>query len=614
MKLFPKLMLGALALTMWSCSSDEPNSNGSFESKGDFYANLTLNMGTRSTTTDPGTGNEPAQSNDGYEFGKDFENNVYDICVVLAEKATDGSYKYVTSAVSNAVADINSNAPVFVIQFESEKLAKQASKEVYVFAYCNADTQLQNWVGTLNEGDAFADKTGALTGDGGVQGTVSNPYNPITNSISEPKRFLMTNALPQNVTLPAYSVLSKQHTTRETAFNLGEVKVERVSCRFDFMQTTVQGQSEPNLYPVTEGISNQQIASIRLDGMALFNEAKEYYLLPHMSADSLYTTPVICGNETSNNYVMSPNADTKRTFMANPTSAAPSDLYYFPVSTLPNAYTYTPISAVANGIQDNENSVTNQPSWTHTGDYRIWRYATENTIPGIYGQRHALTTGVIFRGEIVPVTNAAAGTPAKTLADAMASKKTIYAFSQTTGGSNPQISVVLGTAMDVYKYSAYHNPSQIRAKFVDALRAGYFKLLDKDGKQIAVTASTTEDVIFAKETGVADVQGETTNNNALYAEQNNYDFIAYTPTDGHYYVYYYYYNRHNDNGLNTMGVMEFATVRNNIYKLKVDNIMRFGLPGDKPDKPDTPDETPDIYFKVSVKVLDWVVRVNNIIF
>ena len=162
--------------------------------------------------------------------------------------------------------------------------------------------------------------------------------------------------------------------------------------------------------------------------------------------------------------------------------------------------------------------------------------------------------------------------------------------------------------------SAYHNPSQIRAKFVDALRAGYFKLLDKDGKQIAVTASTTEDVIFAKETGVADVQGETTNNNALYAEQNNYDFIAYTPTDGHYYVYYYYYNRHNDNGLNTMGVMEFATVRNNIYKLKVDNIMRFGLPGDKPDKPDTPDETPDIYFKVSVKVLDWVVRVNNIIF
>ena len=60
--------------------------------------------------------------------------------------------------------------------------------------------------------------------------------------------------------------------------------------------------------------------------------------------------------------------------------------------------------------------------------------------------------------------------------------------------------------------------------------------------------------------------------------------------------------------------MEFATVRNNIYKLKVDMVSALGLPEDTPPDPWTPDENPQVYFKVSVKVLDWVVRKNSIKF
>ena len=87
-----------------------------------------------------------------------------------------------------------------------------------------------------------------------------------------------------------------------------------------------------------------------------------------------------------------------------------------------------------------------------------------------------------------------------------------------------------------------------------------------------------------------------------------------------YYVYYYYYNRHNDNANSgVMKPMEFSVVRNNVYKLAVDNIVKFGHPGDPdddddPEDPDDPDETPEAYFKVSVKVLPWVVRINNIEF
>lgn len=67
-----------------------------------------------------------------------------------------------------------------------------------------------------------------------------------------------------------------------------------------------------------------------------------------------------------------------------------------------------------------------------------------------------------------------------------------------------------------------------------------------------------------------------------------------------------------------MRAMEFATVRNNVYKLYVEKINQFGHPGNPdddpdPEDPDDPDESDKVYFKVSVRVLPWVVRVNNII-
>ena len=87
-----------------------------------------------------------------------------------------------------------------------------------------------------------------------------------------------------------------------------------------------------------------------------------------------------------------------------------------------------------------------------------------------------------------------------------------------------------------------------------------------------------------------------------------------------YYFYYYYWNRHNNNGRNgMMGPMEFAVVRNNVYKLSVTEIHSLGHPrisGNDPDEPtpETPDEVGKLYFTVDVKVLPWTVRVNNIVF
>lgn len=87
-----------------------------------------------------------------------------------------------------------------------------------------------------------------------------------------------------------------------------------------------------------------------------------------------------------------------------------------------------------------------------------------------------------------------------------------------------------------------------------------------------------------------------------------------------YFCYYYYWNRHNDNGLNgSMGPMEFAVVRNNIYKLSVNRISRLGhprIPENDPDNPtpSSPDESDEIYLDVSIKIAPWVVRVNGAVF
>lgn len=68
-----------------------------------------------------------------------------------------------------------------------------------------------------------------------------------------------------------------------------------------------------------------------------------------------------------------------------------------------------------------------------------------------------------------------------------------------------------------------------------------------------------------------------------------------------------------------MGPMEFAVVRNNVYKLSVTNIQQLGHPriflnDPLSPKPGTKDESEEVRITVDSEVLPWVVRVNNIEF
>lgn len=91
-----------------------------------------------------------------------------------------------------------------------------------------------------------------------------------------------------------------------------------------------------------------------------------------------------------------------------------------------------------------------------------------------------------------------------------------------------------------------------------------------------------------------------------------YQTRKYEKTDDGYHCFYTYWIRHLDNYKSTsMGVMEFAIVRNNLYRILVSNVSG---PGDPVPviNPDTPDEG-ETYLKVIVNVKPWIVRDLNIV-
>lgn len=300
---------------------------------------------------------------------------------------------------------------------------------------------------------------------------------------------------------------------------------------------------------------------IALTEAALINQSKAFYMFRRVSADGTNANWEQGGLESRINYVVDTDYAAKAGGYAE--SLVANFDYHMSV---PSNWDWRSIAA---------GDLTEADSWEGTGDgvsgttgdhdlneYYIWQYAKENTIPSATAQDHGISTGVVFKGQITGAAVEAAG------------GETIYVFENVLYG-----------------------------KWENVVAAA-------EPATAPATLKAAVNKITAKEDPVA----------ADYAAAG---FTGYKAEDGKYYAYYYYWNRHNDNGDNTkMGPMEFAVVRNNVYKLCVDKIAKFGHPNpDDPDpidpdpeNPQDPDESINYYFTVTVKVLPWVVRVNHIEF
>ncbi len=577
MKCLKQIIAGCLALGMAACSGDEEivgtvdnNGAGVAGQGGEVYATLTLNLPAKRAGETGGSA--------GVEFGKNYENKVGSVLVVLAEAKEDGSYAYVTSSLSDGALNSGTgtgaaNNPKYTLVFQNEALKASGGKTIAVFAYANPTQALRNAIDALNPDDTFTDLTAVTNG---------------TDIWTDNAFFMTSVGTIQSVTLDADIANSTAHNTPESALDLGVVPVERVAARFDYKQ--VNG----NKYPITASIPDEmgepqtvEVGDIVLTDMALINMATEYYYLPRTSADGKNTGISLCPGAAGMemDWVVSPRYAEYLNYGTEQAPQLAADYFIYPMGN--NAdWEWTSIASL--GKDDNDDSWNSGNEGTTTyGDYKIWRYAVENTIPrfGIdnySAQKKGLTTGVVFKGHI-DVTE-----EASPLYRAFNAGEDIYMFNEVIYGGVTE----LAKAVEASPVSA----------LADAFNAAFNKVISGEGESQSVT--------YEKKEGV---------------EMGKLGFTVYKKdvASGKYPVYYYYYNRHNNNDQNNvMGAMEFGVVRNNVYKLSVTGINRFGHPSTDPDDPDDPDpenpEDPDednkVYFKVSVEVLPWVVRVNNIEF
>lgn len=342
----------------------------------------------------------------------------------------------------------------------------------------------------------------------------------------------------------------KPYYSVSNPFNLGTVNVERSAARFDYKTVKTD-----NKYPIVNDKTGATALEVQLTDVALINESKSFYYLRRVSATGQNDNAEVGGTETKDNYVVDTDAASKNGWTKD--KGLTGNFWYN--LTAPADWAWTSLSAI-----------TKDDNWAGTDGndgYKVWRYAYENTIPaGVSNQKNGITTGVVFKGNLLV--------------------------------NDPSIDT--SKPIFVFQNVVYGNWSAVKA------------------------AAEAENALPALTVAYEKANKENDKNDGLGAV-GQYGFTRYMPVDGKYPMVYYYWNRHNDNGDNSkMGTMEFCVVRNNVYKLAVTKINNFGhpVPGVDPNPdpdpdpvdPDDPDEETNVYFNVSVKVLPWVVRVNNIEF
>ena len=369
---------------------------------------------------------------------------------------------------------------------------------------------------------------------------INEVSNATVAEMTADNNFWMTNAYSANeVTLPSDLA---PYTQPNTPLSLGAHTVERSMARFDYKQA--------GAFDMGAGLT------LTLTEAALINQSKAHYMFRRVTAgsDATATGAVVGGVEIPTNWVVDTDWSNKVAANFNAQLEAPS------------TWTWTSLASLT--TDDN-----------YTGDYKIWCYAKENTIPGIDAQKHNVSTGVVFKAELAP-----GETASDAVKTAMAAGDRIYVFNNKLYGAWSDVKAAAEAGTDATLQAAYNQAAA------------------------TIAADATE---------------------PKGADAAAAGFTGYSPKDGKYYNYYYYWNRHNDNlDNNVMGIMEFAVVRNNVYKLAVNSINRFGHPtppdpsnpdpDPEPDPdpvdPDDPDESVNYYFNVTVKVLPWTVRINNIEF
>lgn len=586
MKKFSKLFISLLAAgSLASCSSDNfdgPVTPQPGEADG-VHMKLTISLPVSGGTRAAG---DPV----GEEVGQTWENTVNEVLIVLADK-DDNSF---ISSASNVTvtpesqsgkytAEATFNASVLINYIESLS-SHPEQVGVRAYAFCNPKQELKDVIASRSRGDnksLWIDEVYELSNENLNLTSVKDAANiPMANSKAREENGLLKLPKKKDILDGKYA---------ETPYEMGNIEVMRSIARFDY-KTVNEGE----MYPIsvnligTDGNSTtvENGLQIQLTHMALVNMSKSFYYL-HRTGDKVATASSIiyCGNDSRDSYIVDSdwtwknkgNWTTKKKY---------SDNFFYPLFSDAtseddgelNISSWNAIEISKLGNQEDSDDSWNKDTETEkkhdieNDGYRIWRYVTENTIPGEpVNQKNAISTGIVFRG-IIKATDK---TPAA-LKDALENEKHAPIFVYKDG--------------TVYEnWEAVEKAATKDAQKETAFGAAYKACENKEGEELYKEAVKQRFTIYRYD---EDAKG--------------------------YATLYYYWNRHWDNGKpGVMAPMEFAVVRNNVYKLSVLDISGLGHPrnpGDDPDPvdPNDPDESADVKIKLSVSIKNWTVRKNGI--
>ncbi len=725
---FKKILYGASALLLLAgCSDDiltesqgkDPgNGTGNGNDGPGVYVGVNFKMPGMGSTRSYTDGDN--SSNNGTEVGTDIENNINEVLLILATP-DNGFIGSATVAKGNIVASSNLqeyhatakfNMTDLEAYYKDDSIDEDKMGMVNVFVIANPVSALSDYLDSLDENSIYGDKEWinvskkvTVKPDGSTDGAV---WSTTTNG----GNFLMTNSEIATRNIPKELEAWNNHTTQDKYFDLsgnnesdninngrdnvsgkgGAVKVERAAARMDFRDGSPTDTPE-NTYHVVKTKNDETgkdefLIDIMLDRMCLVNMNSEFYLFRRVSNNGLPTGAgfEICGPEkpwyTDNNGVLVENLPgnyvvdyfaVDKNKPLDPWSGSPMkdkmNYSFFDENGEYNTdnadysksnWYVSRISDVLKGTTDN---------WENNGvpgTYHVWRYLTENTIPGYQAQKNGISTGVVFKGKMMvgedlTMTNIPAGEEEKAEnRNAYWRNCLIEALSATKAPDN-------GEAVWLFAFGEDDKELYVTWKNVyeAAIKASFSYTYNAEGHVVADWNRNTSlyKAVFGKQEGkngtgytftyhntITDKDETYTDTTPIDPESANSTYEAYkaTPnettlaafreaavktngfkiyepsvdaTDGYgYYCYYFYWNRHNDNGRNgIMGPMEFAVVRNNVYKLAVTDIKKLGHPrissnDPEPPTPDTDDELGNIYLNVDVEVIPWVVRVNDIVF
>lgn len=604
------------------------------------YMNITMQLpgagSSRSTTGENGG------STGGVEIGKENENKVNEIMMIF----TKDNYEIIAYGTQESVSEIDKTGKVKSVQkinksvlsayygsdnslTDAEKNINviliangtQGIKDVITAAYQNKDKTWVDAVCAVNETGATNDNTSIWGGDKHTGGFLMTSSEIVKKGL--PKNF--SDWEHHTSAADAFQLSGINHAGTDQAIdNSGAIKIERSVARFDFRDGSPNGE---NTYDVVKDTNGNVLLQIQLGKMALVNMSKNFYFFRRVSGNGLADGAVIGGTETSDNYVVDTDAAQKNdgAFITGLGFAENFNFGLFHISDntatidvqARNQWYTSKISDVLEGEKDNFNGWTGEEKPTKDPGYRIWRYVTENTIPGPVDRQVAgITTGVVFKGKmIVPE-----------------GSESLIATAVKNVTGNPDKDAILY----VHGGNIYVSWTEVRAF---ALEAGtgsdfYRQVFGTPRNVVPAKSENADENVYSDDVNSADYLWNEWHNKALDNREAKSKFKAAALKAGctiyessiddemgaGYYCYYFYWNRHNDNhNSGVMGRMEFAVVRNNVYKLAVTSIRRLGHPrlsenDPDPVDPDTPDEKGDVYFDVEVEAVPWVVRVNEIEF